>query len=553
MLTRKEFLARVGAGGAGLALAPVIAACGSSGSGGTGSASKGGTLAIGYTSPIDTLNPFVTIELVSWKVLVLIYPTLTDARPGISPIPSFAESWTRSPDALTYTFQTRPGGTWTDGKPLTAHDAAFAVNLFVDRQHDAAANYGAAVTGIERAEAVGPNTLVIHYAHPVGPALSNLSRLYVFPEHIWAPIAHEPTKLKAVQITPATVTGGPFSVAKYAQNQIVLLERRAKSYRPAAKVAEIGYVYSSTDFAQIEALKTGETNALDSGYSVPAGLSDLPAQGFTVDYGPSNAYYEVGFTSTPTKPHHRELLDPRVRKALSHAIDRKTFVDVIFYGRATEGSSIIAPAMGEWFNPAVTPDVYDPELTNHMLDQLGYKRGSGGVRQANGVPMSYSLPISTDIPPHQAVAQLVAHDWAQVGVIVTPRILDPAAMFAAVSAPNLKFLDNDVYIWGWGVEPDPDFLLGILTTSQIGGYSDSGASYPAYDRLYAMQARAVNQQERVAIVHQAQTLMNYYKVYLVLAYPDVFTAAKGVHGLDLRPDGDFSATASAWALDVSVG
>jgi peptide/nickel transport system substrate-binding protein len=258
-------------------------------------------------------------------------------------------------------------------------------------------------------------------------------------------------------------------------------------------------------------------------------------------------YWFVGFNSNPRKPKNRELLQPAVRTALAHATDKARVVSDLCYGRGQPGSTIIQPALGKWKDSSLGPETYDLDLANHMLDTLGYRRGSGGIRMANGHPMSYTIPVSNDIPGYDRLAQIVAEGWASVGVQIKATPLDAAAMFTSISAPNGKYLSSDLHMWYWTGSYDPNTLLNVLTTAQIGGYSDTAFSNAQYDKLYTMQLHEVDVSKRLALVYQMQQLAYQLKPYIVLAYPNAFAAAtSGWKGLTMTPVGYFPGNSRRW-------
>ena len=101
------------------------------GGGGSGGTVKGGILRVGTTNYIDSLNPFVAIESQSYNAFVMEYPQLVQYGPGEKLEGDWATSWSHSSDGLTWTFHLKAGGKWSDGKPLTAADAAWTGNTIV--------------------------------------------------------------------------------------------------------------------------------------------------------------------------------------------------------------------------------------------------------------------------------------------------------------------------------------------------------------------------------------------------------------------------------------
>src|SRR5436305_389063 len=110
---------------------------GSSSAGAVSSATpkQGGILRIGTTSYIDTLNPYNYIESQATNAMNMIYPQLVQytwsKASGFQIEGDWAKSWETSADGKDWTFHLIPGGTWSDGKPLTAADAAWSITTTV--------------------------------------------------------------------------------------------------------------------------------------------------------------------------------------------------------------------------------------------------------------------------------------------------------------------------------------------------------------------------------------------------------------------------------------
>src|ERR1700757_1933382 len=89
----------------------------------------GGTFRLGTSSRIDSLNPYVAFNQDAYNTFEYIYPLLVQYdKSNRHFVPDFASSWRSSNGGKTWTFKTRPPPGWTDGKPLTAKDAAWTIN-----------------------------------------------------------------------------------------------------------------------------------------------------------------------------------------------------------------------------------------------------------------------------------------------------------------------------------------------------------------------------------------------------------------------------------------
>jgi peptide/nickel transport system substrate-binding protein len=125
--------------------------------------------------PPTTGCPFCGIQ-VSYDIWETIYPQLDQYNSRTLAIePEFATSWTTSQGGRTWTFRTRPHAEWSDGKPLTAADAAWTINTIIKFKNGPTANLGGDVAHLKNAVAPNSTTLVLHYAQPVANVLPNLN------------------------------------------------------------------------------------------------------------------------------------------------------------------------------------------------------------------------------------------------------------------------------------------------------------------------------------------------------------------------------------------
>ncbi len=76
-----------------------------------------------------------------------------------------------------------------------------------------------------------------------------------------------------------------------------------------------------------------------------------------------------------------------------------------------------------------------------------------------------------------------------------------------------------MFLWGWVGENDPNFILSVFLTSQIGSWSDSGWSDPVYDKLYEQQQTTLDVNQRLQLVYQMQQMLYEQSPYIVLVYP----------------------------------
>ena len=113
-------------------------------------------------------------------------------------------------------------------------------------------------------------------------------------------------------------------------------------------------------------------------------------------------------------------------------------------------------------------------------------------------------------------------DFQKIGVRLTEKVLDDSAAYDAILANNYK--NFELSLWDWGVLPDPDFMLSVLTCGSFNVWNDTGYCNKTYDSMYQAQGAAVNPAKRQQIVYQMQQMIASQKPYLVVDYPDSIEA-----------------------------
>jgi peptide/nickel transport system substrate-binding protein len=504
---------------AAVVVALAVAACGGTSSGG-GEVKEGGVYRLGTPSTIDSLNPFVAFQADAYSTFENIYPELVQFNTKQQFVPDFARSWQTSTDGKVWTFHTQPNAKWSDGKPLTAADAAWTYSTILKFQNGPTANSAGYVAHMKSATAPNATTVVLTYNRPVANVLSQVQQAPILPEHVWAKYATGNGKaITRFSNNAPIVSGGPFILEKYTPKQIALFKRNPNFYGPKPHIDGFGLQFFGTTDAMITALKSHQLDGAE--FVPPTSVATLKAAHFIVPTVPSYTFDDFIINSNPQQQaSHKELLNPLLRQAFDAAIDRQAIVKTSLLGYGEPGSSIIGPATGHWYDPAIKPTPFSLAKANQLLDQAGYKMGPNGVRIADGHPMSYTVIIPTDIANNygQRSFQIIQPAFQKIGVKLTEKTLDDSAAYDAILANHYK--NFEISMWDWGPLPDPDFMLSVLTCGSWNVWNDTGYCNKTYDSLYQQQSAAMNVAKRQQIVYQMQQMAATTRMYLVLDYPD---------------------------------
>ena len=522
-------------------LAAAVAACGgSSTTGGGGTVKKGGILRIGTVGEIDSLNPFVAIESQSTNAFVMEYPQLVQyGPPGITIQGDLATSWTSSKSGLVWTFHLHPHTLWSDGKPLTSADVAWTGNTILKYQSGPTATQAAALAGIEKFTAPNPSTVVITYTKPIGNVLAQLEQFFILPEHVWGKYTGghgADLKTYLPQQHLPTVTGGPYVISQYQEHGTTVFKPNPHFYGPKSNAEAVTLTYYTNPTSMVADLEAGNLDFVDqvpfSAAKTLSGQSSLAVQ-----VGSSDEVTNITFNSNPLKPKNRELLNPKVREALEYATPRAQIVNVVFNGFAKPWANLISEqsVSAGWVDPSVKPLPYDPSKANQILDSLGYKMGSGGIREVPATtgkfaqaahPMSYQImvPSTLDFDGNRQFLILQAA-YKKIGVNLSELPGgDSSQAYSIETAPNGKYLNFDMATWDWAGYIDPNFMLSVLTKAQWNSWSDTGFDNPQYDAWYAEQSTMVNQKQRRQLVWKMERFIAAQRPYIQLVNEELVTA-----------------------------
>ncbi|MET8647259.1 ABC transporter substrate-binding protein [Streptomyces sp. NPDC004675] len=488
-------------------------------------------LTVAVAQSVDSLSPFLASRLVSTSIHRLTYEYLTNYDPkDAHVIPGLATKWESSPDKLTWTYTIRSNSKWSDGKQVTAEDAAWTFNKMMSDEGAATAN-GSFVTNFEKVTAPSATKLVVELKKP--QATMTALDVPIVPKHVWESVK-DFSKFNNDKSFPI-VGDGPFVLTDYKPDSYVRLKPNKSFWRGAPKFDELVFRYYKDQDAAVAALRKGEVSFVAGSPSLtPAQAASLKGdKNIHVNEGPGRRFYAIATNpGAQAKDGSKfgdgdpSLLDERVRHALFMAVDRKAVIDKVFQGHAVEGKGYIPPRFSTYFwQPTAGQELaYDPAEAGRLLDQAGYQKNADGKRVGkNGKPLNYRVLCHATDPNDKAVGKYLQEWWGKLGIGVTLNCLDN------VTDPWLAGT-YDLAFDGWSVNPDPDFVLSIHTcgalpaTPKDTGATDNFICDKKYDDLYARQLAEYDPAKRADLVKQLESRLYDLGYMNVMAYPNAVEA-----------------------------
>jgi peptide/nickel transport system substrate-binding protein len=483
------------------------------------------TFVVGNTSAVDGMNPFVGQTGTDFEVYGLIYDDLSDyGQLDYSAQPRLATSWSVSKNQLAWTYHIRHGVKWSDGVPLTAADVAYTFQRDTVPSSLEYSDNSAYVQNITSVKQTAPYTVVMTVSKPT----PNMDKLIVpiLPKHIWE---HVSEKQVSAFANSDPVGSGPFIVTKFNINQSVDLKANPSYWGGKPGISNLVFQNFTNPSAEAIALKNGSIDFAEG--LTPALFNSLRGTpGVTVDNAPSGNWDELAFNNgaetvgnKPIGNGNPALRDINVRHAISYALNRPELVQKVLGSYGSAASTIIPPIYPQYhYTPAASATYsYDPKKAEQILTADGWKPGPGGIRVKNGKQLSLRLYYGSDSPTYTADAPFLQEWLGTIGIKVTV-----TAMSDSTLTQDIGNGQYDMFIWGWGVEPNPDFQLSVFTCAQRSagsppnytpGWSDSFYCNPAYDKLYAQQ-KSLDGAARDNVVKQMQQMLYANEPYALLTY-----------------------------------
>ncbi|HZT06355.1 MAG TPA: ABC transporter substrate-binding protein [Chloroflexota bacterium] len=451
------------------------------------------------------------------------HPYLAEALPELD-----TDSWIVSADGtMTTTYRLHDGLTWHDGSPLTAGDFVFAWRVYATPE----LGLSASVPLKYLAEVTAPDdrTVVFSWRQPfAGAGDLQAIDLPPLPEHLLAqPFAQrDPEGFVGLPFWVAEYVGaGPYRLSRFEPGAFMEAEAFAGHVSGVARIRRLRLLFMDDANAVVAAVLSGNAH-IATADTIDAEQAKVLEQQWADNRGGVVLRSPVGVRiATPQlRPEYATppaLLDPRVRKALAHAIDRQALADTLTQGKGTMADTLVLPQV-EYFadvQRAITTYPYDVARSVQILHEAGWVRGSDGVL-ADASQNRFAVEVEVAAGARNDIeVEIMADSLRQAGVDPSVRVIPRAQITDRQMRSMLPGILNVSHQRAF-VPPVDRLRSSEIPTaeSRWQGNNQGGWSNPDFDRLVTAYETTLDRAGRNAQVVAMMKLVSEEEPVIPLYY-----------------------------------
>ncbi len=350
----------------------------------------GGTYTEGIAGIPQFINPLLAqYNQVDQDLTALIFNGLTRSDGQDSLEPDLAQSWSVSDDGLAYIFKLRPDIRWQDGRPFTAADVLFTINLMQDPDFPGVPSLGQLWQTVI-VEKLDDYTIRFRLPEPL-PNFVYFTTIGILPEHLLKDVSARELLNHPFNLKP--VGTGPFMLDQV-NAQFAHLSINPFYNGPKPRLARLELRFYPNYQETIVAFQDGEVQ----------GISYIPPQAIPTaqDIESLNLYtarlsgYEIIYLNLQVPEKNPFFQEVEVRQALLFALDRQAIIEQALHGQGLVAHGPIRP--WSWaYNPQQPRAEFDPAKANALLDDVASSLSIQVVVRYNiGLPWAFELTRSVE-------------------------------------------------------------------------------------------------------------------------------------------------------------
>ncbi len=408
-------------------------------------------------------------------------------------IPELGESWSWDATKTKLTFKLRQGVKWHDGKPFTSADVKCTFDLLQGKSKDRLRKNPRAIwyRHLKEVTVNGPDEATFVLDRPQPALLAMLASGYspIYPCHVSA---------KDMRTNP--IGTGPFKFVEFKRNETIKLVKNPDYWRKGRPYLDaIEFKIIPNRSTRILAFTAGEFDMTFSGDVAIPLLKDVKSQAPQAICDVSPSYVSRNLIVNEKAP---PFDNPKIRRAMALALDRKAFVDILTEGQGSLGGAMLPGPEGQWGMPKDVMEKmtgYGPDVGKNqaearkIMEELGYTADK---------PLK--VKVSTrNIAIYRDPAVILIDQLKRIHIEGELEVVDTSIWHAKVARREYSVGMN---LTGVGVDdPDVNFVENYTCKSER-NYTQY--CNPEVEKLIDAQSQEADAEKRKKIVWQIENLIN---------------------------------------------
>ena len=480
-------------------------------------ATTGGDLVIAENSDAKSLDPHGSNDVPSSNVQSSIYETLLNRDADGILVPGLAESWTQV-DELTWEFKLKQGVTFHDGEAFNAEAVKASFDRILDPE--VASPRAFLFEMVTEVKVIDEATVQFVTEYPFSPLLAHLTHNgggIISPKAITEDYAAMTGDTVAGSVIGTNPVGtGPFKFVSWTAGAELKLEKFADYAGTPANVDTVTFKVVPEMATRVAELQSGYAHII--GTVEPGQVENVNStDGASVLETPSSSLTYIGFNTNKAP-----FDNPKVRQAISKAIDRATLIDGIYEGFGIPAISPLSPGIFG-YTEDVSSMAFNLDEAKALLEEAGYADGFSTTLWTN------------DNPARQNVAIVLQEELKKLNIDLKIEVLEWGAYLEKTAAG-----EHDMFILGWSNSTgDADYGLYALFHSSQHGDPGNRSFYTSakVDELLDAGRREADQTAREAIYKEALQLISDESPMAFVLHPYTLTGVSDkVKGFNVGAD-----------------
>lgn len=429
---------------------------------------EGGSIKVGISQDLDSLDPHKAVAAGTKEVLFNIYEGLVKPDKDGNLVEAVASSYSVSDDAKVYTFTLRDGVKFHNGNAVTADDVKYSIDRCADTSNGDP--LVSAYSIIESVNILDEKTVEIRLTESNTEFLAYMTTAII------------PKDYDKLETEPAGT--GPFKYVSRSPQENVILEKNEDYWGEKAHLDKVEFKIVADADMLVTNLKGG---SIDMAMRLTSSQAAELTEGFHIEEGTMNLVQAL-YLNNDVEPLNNE----KVRQALCYAVNPDEIMDMMADGKGVRIGTSMYPGLKKYYDEEYT-DYYkqDYEKAKELLKEAGYPDG-----------FDLEITVSSADQPHVDTAQVIAEELKNIGVNVTIKPIEWEAWLEDVYA-NRDYQSTVVGVDASNLSARA--MLERFTSDASGNFINFKDD--EYDKVFKEAITAADETEQIRLYKEAEGIL----------------------------------------------